>query len=525
MAGAGVPGRDRRAVGDHPGRARLRLRRRAAVVRARQRRPDRRSAAAVAGAVAAVDVAVRVPRTHQLRRLPVPLAGVRGAQRRAAPSSTVVPLSALRLAVTFAIAIASFYLVEQPIRERRFLPKPRLGLGVTAMAIPAVALLGFAAGEQHVVVRAGERHAAGDRRHGRAADAARRASHAGVGTDVDYRVTTPAPRSTPVGGRHDIAGHRPPARPRRRRPPLPAGADPAGADPGHRRLHRAGDRYGHARLGRRTTPTSRRSRSQAFGGCGILDEGDRLLPRRVAADLARLRRRSSTRRPGSASATANPTSWSWCRASGTTPTTGWPDDPTPRSALDPVYRERAMQRFTELQPDAARRRRAPGGVGAVSRRRRELGGDRRDVRRPGAARGVPRDRARGRAPTSPARCRRSISPTWSDEQGLTDDHAARPDGVHFTPESPSRSSPTGSATSHPDRPPLTPRHHRLTPAISSPQFRSARNRGDAVRRSGRAGGRASPVSARDEGELAALGDEVAGSSPRSRCPPGGSRSG
>ncbi|MEO7398044.1 MAG: acyltransferase family protein, partial [Ilumatobacteraceae bacterium] len=55
----------------------------------------------------------------------------------------VVALSGLRLAVTFAVAVLSFHIVEQPVRERRILPRPRLGLAATGLAIPLVVLLGL----------------------------------------------------------------------------------------------------------------------------------------------------------------------------------------------------------------------------------------------------------------------------------------------------------------------------------------------------------------------------------------------
>ena len=53
-----------------------------------------------------------------------------------------LPLSVLRLAVTLAISLVSFFLIEQPIRERRVLARPRLALLSTGLMIPLVALLG-----------------------------------------------------------------------------------------------------------------------------------------------------------------------------------------------------------------------------------------------------------------------------------------------------------------------------------------------------------------------------------------------
>lgn len=53
------------------------------------------------------------------------------------------PLSLLRLAVTGAITLVSFVLIEQPIRTRRMLPRPRLAAFTAAVAIPMVAVLGI----------------------------------------------------------------------------------------------------------------------------------------------------------------------------------------------------------------------------------------------------------------------------------------------------------------------------------------------------------------------------------------------
>ena len=52
-----------------------------------------------------------------------------------------VPLTVLRLTVTFAIATASFYLVELPIRERRFSPRVSTVLAPTTAALTALVIV------------------------------------------------------------------------------------------------------------------------------------------------------------------------------------------------------------------------------------------------------------------------------------------------------------------------------------------------------------------------------------------------
>ncbi|MEO6123264.1 MAG: acyltransferase family protein [Ilumatobacteraceae bacterium] len=56
---------------------------------------------------------------------------------------STLPLSVLRLAITVAITIVSYVLIEQPIRTRRMLPRPRLAAITAALAIPLVAVLGI----------------------------------------------------------------------------------------------------------------------------------------------------------------------------------------------------------------------------------------------------------------------------------------------------------------------------------------------------------------------------------------------
>ena len=96
-------------------------------VRAARLRAPARRVPARADPGGLLDPAAARARPHQLRRVRVPLAGLPLAHGRRAPGSGPYPLTALRFASTVGVAVVSFHLLEQPIRERRVLAEPAVG--------------------------------------------------------------------------------------------------------------------------------------------------------------------------------------------------------------------------------------------------------------------------------------------------------------------------------------------------------------------------------------------------------------
>jgi peptidoglycan/LPS O-acetylase OafA/YrhL len=333
----------------------------------------------------------------------------------------VLPLSLLRVGVTFSIAIASYFLVEQPIRERRFLHQPRLGFGVTAMAIPAVALLGLTQ-----VSNTSSFERATDTLPTVVGTVAPLVAQATTTTTTPAAATSrPAAASSAVTTQPATTTTEAPITTARLVPTRPVRimvvGDSTAQVTGHGMIDWAAD-----------NPALAQVEVQAFGGCGILEEGDRSYRGEWEPTLSTcvtLIDHVVPERIGIAQPDVVVVVSSFWDITDHR----WPGDPTARSPLDPVYRERAVQRFTQYNQallDAG----APRVAWILFPRTNEswdaIAETSDDPARHVAFHEIERDAAA----KFPGRVSTIDLSSWSDQQGLTDDHAARPDGVHWTPD-------------------------------------------------------------------------------------------
>jgi len=167
---------------------------------------------------------------------------------------------------------------------------------------------------------------------------------------------------------------------------------------------------------------------QAFGGCGILVDGDRYyrdewLPTSPGC-VGLLDETVPERiRDGQPDIVLIVSSF-WDNTDHR-----WPDDPTARSTLDRAYQERARKRFTQynqtlLEAGAPR-------IAWVLYPATDESWDAVDETSDDPARHAAYHELERQAATPfPGKVSTIDLAEWSDEQGLTDDHAARPDGVH-----------------------------------------------------------------------------------------------
>lgn len=348
---------------------------------------------------------------------------------RARTELDLLPLSLLRIGVTLAIAIASYYLIEQPIRERRLLPRPRLGLAAVGLAVPLVALLGVTQVSNSssfertgstlpkVVGTIAPLLAISPPTALVATTQPDPALRVDTGSSAVLTTTTlDAPTTTHVT-------------------PTATGAPTQLTPTRPVRILVIGDSTAQV-TGTGLTdwaaahPALAQVEVQAFGGCGILNEGDRYyrnewLPTPPGC-IGLLDTTVPERiRDGQPDIVVVVTSF-WDNTDHR-----WPDDPTPRSALDPVYRERALKRFTAYNQtllDAG----APRVVWALYPVTNDEWGAVKQSS-DGPARYVAfHEIEREAAAPFPARVGIIDLAAWSDQQGLTDNHAARPDGVHWS---------------------------------------------------------------------------------------------
>ncbi len=342
----------------------------------------------------------------------------------------VIPLSVLRLSVTLAIALVSYFVIEQPIRERRFLTKPRIGLAATSFAIPLVALLGItqvsntssfeqptetlppAAGTLAPLVTPPAT--------GAAATTVASPVAPGVGGDTTVMSESVSPAITTTMPATTTTVTLVPARPVR----ILIIGDSTAQVTGVSLVDWAGD-----------NPQLGQVEVQAFGGCGILDEGDRFYrgqweptsPGCVTLLNEHVPERIAQGRPDIVVVVSS----FWDNTDHR-----WPGDPTALSPLDSVYRERALPRFeayNQLLLDSGAPR-----VAWVLYPPTDESWDAVDETSDDPARYVAFDAlTRDAAAPFPGRVSTIDLSAWVDEQGLTNDHDARPDGVHFS-ESQSR---------------------------------------------------------------------------------------
>ena len=459
-----------------PGRSRLRVRRRVAAVRTGQRRPDRRTAGPRIAAHRPVDGAVRRARADQLRRLPLPLAGVRAPRRhpdrpRPLAVGRVAPGGDARRSRSL-----SFHLLERPIRERRLLvrrtavhrlpsaplpsasqPSPSSrcskptetdaferhrrrghartrGLAGAARAPELVAserLVGPDCGNGDCAVR----HVSSDHGH-RVDGAARSADRTPAASDqVVPATSSPSPSSTPA-----TAGPRTPGQGRRPHPP-PHPPPPTRRRSCRRRPVRMlviGDSTAQA-LGNgiaawaQERPDLAEVEVMAFPGCGLLLGGERrfdgdwlAVPDGCATLFdVDVTARDRTRR--------NPTS-SWSsRRSGTSPIIDGPTTATPparrSTTCSPLV---CCDRFGTYNETLARHVGGTGRVGAVPRPSTTSG--RTQTSRPTTLRATTSSPRRSERPhrSIPHGVRVVELSEWISAEGLDADRTARPDGVHLT---------------------------------------------------------------------------------------------
>ena len=341
----------------------------------------------------------------------------------------VLPLSLLRIGVTLAIAVVSYVVIEQPIRERRFLTGPRLGLAATSFAIPLVALLGItqvsntssfeqstdtlppAAGTLAPLVIATPPEAT-----------------TGPSTTVSSADTTMPSESVPPVVVTTTTGPAEPTTTLALTPSRPVRilivGDSTAQVTGVSLVDWAED-----------NPQLGQVEVQAFGGCGILDEGDRFYrgqweptsPGCVTLLNEHVPERIVESQPDIVVVISS----FWDNTDHR-----WPDDPTALSPLDAVYRQRALPRleaYNQLLLDAGAPR-----VAWVLYPPTDESWDAIDETSDDPARYVAFDElVRDAAMPFPMHVSTIDLAAWVDEQGLTDDHDARPDGVHFS-ESESR---------------------------------------------------------------------------------------
>ena len=342
------------------------------------------------------------------------------------------PLSLLRLAVTFAIALVSFSVIEQPIRQRRVLTKPRLGLAAVGVAIPVVLLLGFT----EVSNSSSFEQSFGTLPTvaGTIAPLVTLPTTTSVApTTTEAAATTAA---TTTGSTADTAPATSP--PTTTLPPTTLPPTTVQITPSRPvRILIVGDSTAQVTGGglvewAKDHPELAQVEVAAFGGCGILDEGDRFYRGEWIPTLApcvtllnqHVPQRVRDARPDIVIVVTS----FWDNVDHR-----WPGDPTPRSALDPVYDQRALTRFTaynQMLIDAG----APRVSWVLYPRLDESWGAIHETSDDPARYPAFYAIERAAAAKFPGIVSTIDLATWSDQQGLTDDHSARPDGVHFTPE-------------------------------------------------------------------------------------------
>jgi ABC-type Fe3+-hydroxamate transport system substrate-binding protein len=347
----------------------------------------------------------------------------------------VVPLSLLRIGVTLAIALVSYFVIEQPIRERRCLTKPRLALTATSFAIPLVALLGItqvsntSSFEQSTETLP---------------------PAAGTLAPLVTLPPTSAPTTTATIPSSTTLVPGEPAASSDSTPAASVAATTTPTPPPTTTIALAPSRPVRILIVGDSTaqvtgvsfvdwaadnPQLGQVEVQAFGGCGILDEGDRFYrgqweptsPGCVTLLNEHVPERIVEGQPDIVLVVSS----FWDNTDHR-----WPADPTARSPLDPVYRERALPRFeayNQLLLDAGAPR-----VAWLLYPPTDESWDAIDETSDDPARYVAfHQLTRNAAAPFAGQVSTIDLAAWVDEQGLTDDHDARPDGVHFS-ESESR---------------------------------------------------------------------------------------
>ncbi len=332
-----------------------------------------------------------------------------------------LPLSVLRLAVTMAVAVGSFVLVEQPIRERRFLARPRMALVAVGVSIPLVALLGLTQ-----VSNSSSFEQTGD-------------TLAPVEGTFAPLVTVPPSTAPPTT---DTAPDPTPPAPSivTSTATSPATSTPTSTSTSPDRPVRMlviGDSTALATAVGLTNwadeqPQLADVEVQGFGGCGLMNEGERLfkgdwLPASDGCtELFDVKVPERVRDGAPDIVVVISSFWEVTdhRLEG---------DPTPRSILDPTYHEAMLTRFTAYNQallDAG----APRVVWVLHPQTDyawDLASEPAD------------DPARYAAFYEIQRIAGAAYPTqvstidfasWSEDRGLTTDQSARLDGVHWTPE-------------------------------------------------------------------------------------------
>ena len=339
---------------------------------------------------------------------------------------SVLPLSLLRISVTLAIALVSYFLIEQPIRERRWLTGPRLGLAATSFAIPLVALLGIT---QVSNTSSFEQPT--------------ETLPAAVGTLAPL-VTSPLTSPSPVAptttadaaADTTVAAESVPPVAATTTSTVPAATTTVALEPSRPvRILIVGDSTAQV-TGvslvdwAEDNPQLGQVEVQAFGGCGILDEGDRFYrgqweptsPGCVTLLNEKVPERIVEGKPDIVVVVSS----FWDNTDHR-----WPADPTALSPLDAVYRERALPRFEEynkLLLDSGAPR-----VTWVLYPPTDESWDAIAETSDDPARYVAFDELiRDAVAPFPAQVSTIDLAAWVDGQGLTDDRDARPDGVHFS---------------------------------------------------------------------------------------------
>jgi peptidoglycan/LPS O-acetylase OafA/YrhL len=347
---------------------------------------------------------------------------------------SIWPLSVVRLAVTFAIAIVSFFMIEQPIRQGRVLPRPRLGLLATAVAIPLVAVLGvtqvsntsaFEAttgvtlapvdGSIAPLIAVATTTAAAPATPAETTPAA--ATPTTVDPSTNATTATPATTTIPAASTTSTTTQITPSRPVRM---LVIGDSTALATAVG--LTNWADEH----------PELAQVEVQGFGGCGLMNDGERLfkgewLPKSDGCtELFDVKVPARVRDGGFDIVVVISSFWE------VTDHRLAPDQP-PMSIADAAYRDQMLWRYTAYNQtliDAGAPR-----IAWVFHPETDYAWDLADEPADDPARYTAfYDVQQRAADPFPGVVSTVDFAAWSDARGLTTDHAARLDGVHWTPE-------------------------------------------------------------------------------------------
>jgi peptidoglycan/LPS O-acetylase OafA/YrhL len=332
---------------------------------------------------------------------------------RARTDLATLPLNVLRLAVTFAIAVVSYYVVELPVRERRVLRDRRRALSGVAFSVPVVALLGVAlVGNTSSFEGATETLPPVTGSIAPLTPATATPTTVVVPSTTTATVTTTTTTTVPAT---TTTEHLVPSRPVR----MLVVGDSTALVTGRGLMSWAEDNADLAQV-----------ELQAFGGCGIITDGDRRYRDEWMAApqgcVGLIDQTVPQRVRDAQPDVVVVVSAFWDNSDHR-----WPPDDTPLSPLDPEFRRRALERFsayTQTLLDAG----APKVAWVLYPATDDGWGDRDETSDDPARYEASYEVQREAAARFPGRAVVVDFAAWSDAQGLTASHDARPDGVHWS---------------------------------------------------------------------------------------------